>query len=219
MNAYDIIGMKGGEIMKAGKVMDLLQISRSTLRRYREKGILKAELKPTGQYEFDDDEVWFLKNKKEPRQTVIYTRVSTYKQKHNLANQIKELEDFSKNKGYEVAHVYSDIASGISFKNRKDFFEMLDLILQGKVERVIISHKDRLSRVGFELFEYLFKNYSTVIETVSDELNPRTDEEELFEEIISLLHCFSMREYSHRRVERKMIEQTLKKGGENNDQK
>lgn len=88
---------------------------------------------------------------------------------------------------------------------------MLDLILDGKVERVIITHQDRLSRVGFELFEYLFQNYSTTIETVSDEMNPKTDEEELFEEIISLLHCFSMREYSHRRSERTLIEETLKR--------
>lgn len=42
-------------------------------------------------------------------------------------------------------------------------------------------------------------------------MNPKTDEEELFEEIISLLHCFSMREYSHRRSERKLIEETLKR--------
>lgn len=54
-------------------------------------------------------------------------------------------------------------------------------------------------------------NYNTTIETMSDEMNPKTAEEELFEKIISLLHCFSMREYSHRRSERKLIEETLKR--------
>ncbi|MCT7756656.1 MAG: IS607 family transposase, partial [Lactobacillus iners] len=74
-----------------------------------------------------------------------------------------------------------------------------------------ITHQDRLSRVGFELFEYLFRNYNTEIEVISDELNPKTDEQELFEEIISLLHCFSMRDDSHRRKECELIEQSLNK--------
>ncbi|MCT3411109.1 IS607 family transposase, partial [Lactobacillus helveticus] len=47
------------------------------------------------------------------------------------------------------------------------------------------------------------------IDVISDEMNPKTDEQELFEEIISLLHCFSMREYYHRRAERKLFEATL----------
>ncbi|KWX57917.1 resolvase [Lactobacillus crispatus] len=197
--------------MKAGKVMELLQISRSTLRRYRLNGTLKAKKLPTGQYIFDDDSVFFLKNGRSKRLTVIYGRVLTYKQKSDLTNQMQELQDFCLAKGYEVNGSYQDIASGISFKDRKQFFKMLDLIIDGKVERVVITHQDRLSRVGFELFEYLFKNYNTKIEVVSDEANPKTDEQELFEEIISLLHCFSMREYSHRRTERKLIEDALHK--------
>lgn len=197
--------------MKAGKVMNLLQISRSTLKRYREKGILKARRLPSGQYTFDDDSVFLLKNGRSPRLTLLYGRVSTYKQKHDLANQMQELRDFAEKKGYHVGGSYQDIASGISFENRKQFFKMLDLIMAGKVERVIITHQDRLSRVGFELFKYLFRNYDTKIEVILDELNSKTDEQELFEEIISLLHCFSMKEYSHRRVERKLIEQLLTK--------
>lgn len=197
--------------MKAGKVMELLQISRSTLRRYRINGTLKAKRLPTGQYIFDDDSVFFLKNGRSKRLTVIYGRVSTYKQKKDLANQMQELKDFCLAKGYEINGSYQDIASGVSFKDHKQFFKMLNLIIDGKVERVVITHQDRLSRVGFELFEYLFKNYNTKIEVVSDEANPKTDEQELFEEIISLLHCFSMREYSHRRTERKLIEDALHK--------
>ena len=206
--------------MKDNQVMEILQISRSTLKRYREKGFIKAVQKPTGQFEFDDDSVWLFKNKHTPRQTILYGRVSTYKQKHDLANQMQELQDFAEKKGYHVGGSYQDIASGISFENRKQFFKMLDLIIAGKVERVIITHQDRLSRVGFELFEYLFRNYDTKIEVISDELNPKTDEQELFEDIISLRHCFSMKEYSHRRVERKLIESTLnQKGGERDDKK
>ncbi|MDK6257016.1 recombinase family protein, partial [Escherichia coli] len=80
----------------------------------------------------------------------------------------------------ELTEVYQDIASGISFKNRDDFFKLLDLVLQGKVKQVVITHKDRLSRVGFDLFKYLFDHYNTKIVVVSDEENPKTDEQELF---------------------------------------
>lgn len=105
--------------------------------------------------------------------------------------------DYASAKGYSY-RCYQDIASGISFEKRKEFFDMMDLILAGKVQRVVITHKDRLSRVGFEMFEYLFKEFDTEIEVISDETDEKTDEEELFEEIVSLLHCFSMRMYSHR---------------------
>src|SRR5699024_8757768 len=95
--------------MKANQVMEILQISRSTLKRYREKGFIKAVQKPTGQFEFDDDSVWLFKNKHTPRQTILYGRVSTYKQKHDLANQMQELRDFAENKGYHVDNSFSDI--------------------------------------------------------------------------------------------------------------
>lgn len=194
--------------MKAGKVMELLQISRMTLKRYREKGLLKATRLPTGQYDFDADTVYRLRNHNDVRITVVYARVSTYKQRRDLDNQVQELMDYSSVKGYNY-RCYQDIASGISFEKRKEFFEMMDLILAGKVQRVVITHKDRLSRVGFEMFEYLFKKFDTEIEVISDETDEKTDEEELFEEIVNLLHCFSMRMYSHRREERDLIERNV----------
>lgn len=189
--------------------MEVLQISRSTLKRYRDQDILKYKKLPTGQFDFDEDSVYSLANREKPRITALYSRVSTYKQKRDLANQTQELMDFASANGYHGYRVYEDIASGISFKNRKEFFELLSLILDGKVKRVIITHKDRLSRVGYELFEYLFKNYGTEIVVVSDVADEKTDEEELFEEIVSLLHCFSMRMYSHRREERLDVEKLL----------
>ena len=76
---------------------------------------------------------------------------------------------------------------------------MLDEILDYKVENVIISYKDRLSRVGFDLFQYLFSKYGTNIIVVSEVGNKKLDEEEVFSEITSLLHCYSMKMYSKRR--------------------
>lgn len=198
--------------MKAGEVMETLGISRSTLLRYHRKGYIHSQALPNGHFDYSDEDVWKLKFKKKKRVTVAYARVSTYKQKQDLQNQVEELKQFASAKGYALAASYQDIASGISFKNRKEFFDLLDLVLKGEVKQVIITHKDRLSRVGFDLFKYLFDHYHTEIVVVSDEEDQKTDEQELFEEIVSLLHCFSMRMYSHRRLERKELEKRLKEG-------
>jgi putative resolvase len=60
------------------------------------------------------------------RKTVIYSRVSTTKQKKDLENQIELLKNYCFQNGYQINRVYSDVASGINFDSRKQFFEMLD---------------------------------------------------------------------------------------------
>lgn len=77
---------------------------------------------------------------------------------------------------------------------------MLDDIVSGKVERVVITYKHRLSRVGFALFFYLFKKYNCEIVVMSEVGSQKLDSEEIFEEIVSLLHCYSMKLYSKRKV-------------------
>ena len=85
-----------------------------------------------------------------------------------------------------------------SFENRDDFFALLDEIIAGKVDKVIITYKDRLSRVGFELFKHLFLRFNTQIIVLSEVGNTELDSEEIFEEITSLLHCYSMKLYAKR---------------------
>ncbi|MFP3318763.1 MAG: IS607 family transposase, partial [Thermoplasmata archaeon] len=125
--------------------------------------------------------------------------VSTNKQKNDLNNQIDQLKQWCFMNGYTINAIYSDIASGISFENRKGFFEMLDEILNYRIEKVVITYKDRLSRVGFELFKYLFQRFGTEIVVISEVGNAKLDSEEVFEEIRSMLHCYSMKMYSKRR--------------------
>ena len=200
--------------MKANEVMKLLQISRSTLLRWRKDGILKATKLPSGQYDWDANSVFKILNKGEVRGVYLYARVSTPKQKQDLENQIENLQSFAMKNGYQVKGLYRDIASGISFERRKEFFELLDLVISGKVSKVIITYKDRLSRVGFDLFKYLFSKYHTEIIVMSELTDKKTDQQEIFEEIISLLHAFSMRMYSSRR---KKIKEALEDKEVNKD--
>lgn len=188
--------------MKSKEVLELLQITRPTLTKYVKNGIIKVNVMTNGRYDYDKDSVYRLFNKGVDRKTYIYARVSTPKQKQDLQNQIDILKQFCFSNGYCIAKIYSDIASGISFEKRKDFFKLLDNVIDGKVERVVITYKDRLSRVGFELFYHLFKKYHCEIIVMSEVGSSKLDSEEIFEEIISLLHCFSMKLYSKRKQQK-----------------
>lgn len=188
--------------MKAGEVLKLLRISRATLYTYTKEGKLKATKLPNGQYDYDEESVYGFLNKDVPRKTVIYARVSTSSQKNDLKNQVEMLKQFCLNQGWQIGAVYSDIASGISFDRRKGFFEMLDDIIDHKISRVVISYKDRLSRVGYDLFYHLFQKYNCEIVVMSEVGSEKLDSQEIFEEIVSLLHCYSMKMYSKRRVQK-----------------
>ena len=147
------------------------------------------------------------------RKTYIYARVSASRQKPDLDNQIELLKQFCFSNGYTISGIYSDIASGISFEKRNDFFKMLDDIIDNKVERVVITYKDRLSRIGFDLFYHLFQKYNCEIVIMSEVGSEKLDRQEIFEEIVSLLHCYSMKFYSKRKIQK--VKEVLT--NENND--
>ena len=185
--------------MKAKEVLELLRITRPTLHKYLKTGIVRGTLLPNGYYDYNEQDVYNFLNKDQKRKTYLYARVSTSKQKKDLSNQIELLKSFAFNQGLTINGIYSDVASGISFEKRKDFFSMLDEVLNYRVEKVVITYKDRLSRVGFGLFQHLFSKFGTEIVVLSEVGNPKLDSEEIFEEIVSLLHSFSMKMYSKRR--------------------
>lgn len=186
--------------MKAKQVLQLLNISQPTLGHYCKRGLIHYDLTPTGKRIYHDKDVYSILNNGQKRKNYIYARVSTISQKSDLANQLESLNSFCMNSGIQVDGVFQDVASGISFENRKQFFELLDDVLEYKVEKVVITYKDRLSRVGFDLFYHLFRKFGTEIIVASQLGSEKLDSEEIFEEIVSLLHCYSMKMYSKRRV-------------------
>lgn len=186
--------------IKAKQVLQLLNISQPTLGHYCKRGLIHYDLTPTGKRVYHDKDVYSILNNGQKRKNYIYARVSTTSQKSDLANQLESLNNFCMNSGIQVDSVFQDVASGISFENRKQFFELLDDVLEYKVEKVVITYKDRLSRVGFDLFYHLFRKFGTEIIVASQLGSEKLDSEEIFEEIVSLLHCYSMKMYSKRRV-------------------
>ncbi len=199
--------------MKPKEVMEVLRISRSTLIRLRKADRIKTVKLPNGRYEYDKDSVYryLLETSGRPpeRKTVIYARVSTSKQKQDLINQIELAKNFCIARGWRIDGIYKDVSSALNFDERKDFQALLNEILSYRIEKVIITYRDRLTRVGFNFFESLFSRFGTQIVVINDYTNERKDVEEIIEEIITLLHSFSMKYYSNRRKLRKVIEHAL----------
>ena len=196
--------------MKSNKVLKLLNITRPTLSRYVKEKIVKYKVQPNGFYDYDEESVYKILNKSIERKNVIYTRVSTQKQKTDLENQKKIVEKYCIENGIKISDIYSDIGSGINF-DRKEFQRLLDDVVNHKISKIYITYKDRLSRVSFDMFKNLFSNFNCEIVVLNDIEDAQTIEKEIFNEIISLIHCFAMKVYSSRRKKKlKCVEDDLK---------
>ena len=196
--------------MKAKEVLKLLKITRPTLTRYVKTGKIKTVTLPNGFYDYDEETVYGAFNKELTRKSVLYCRVSTPKQKNDLRNQEELLKEFCSRNGIVVSDIYSDIGSGINF-DRKEFQRLVNDIIEHKVNHIYITYKDRLSRISFAMFENLFKQFNCRIIVLNELDDEKLVEKEIFNEIISLIHCFSMKVYSSRRKEKlKLLEKDLR---------
>lgn len=83
--------------------------------------------------------------------------------------------------------------------DRKDFQELLRMVIRGEVELLVLENKDRLVRFGYEILEQLFKYFGCRILVLNNILENKTYEQELTEDLISIIHYFTMKNYSHRR--------------------
>ena len=195
--------------MKSAKVLKILHITRQTLVQYVKRKEIRVISLPNGTYDYNDDDVYRKAGLATERINVVYARVSTAKQKNDLENQVKTLVDYCNKNGVKVSKSYKDVASGMNF-DRKQFKILLNEILDFKVGKLYITYKDRLSRISFDMFKRLFSEFGCEIVVIND-TDDKTDETEIFEEIISMLHCFSMRMYSRRRRRKlELIKEDLK---------
>lgn len=196
--------------MKSSKVKQLLNVTQQTLSNYVAKGILHPIKLSKTHYEYLEDEVFALlgKTNNNERLTVTYARVSLPKQKEDLERQNERLYAFAVANGYTVSSQLHDIKSGMEFEKRKSFNKLIDMVCQNKVKTVIVENKDRLVRFGFDLLKNMFKQHGTDIIVMSDEPN-KSYEQELTDDLISIIHYYSMKSYSNRRKLNK-VEKVLK---------
>lgn len=188
---------------KPSNFAELLNVSVKTLQRWDREGILKAKRTPTNRRYYTYDQYLEFKGLKNivDRKIVIYTRVSTSNQKDDLFNQVEFLKNFANAKGMIVDEVIKDIGSGLNY-NRKRWNKLLEECMENKIETILITHKDRFIRFGYDWFERFLGKFDTKIIVVNNEsLSPQ---EELVQDIISILHVFSCRIYGLRKYKKKI---------------
>ena len=161
-------------------------------------------------YIYNDDDVYRKAGISAERTNAVYARVSTAKQKKDLDNQVQSIIQYCNNNGIKIDKVFKDVASGMNF-DRKQFRDMMNMVLDHKIDTIYITYKDRF-RISFDLFERLFMEYNCKIVVINaNNEQGENEEKEIFEEIVSMLHCFSMRMYSRRRKKKlELMEEDLK---------
>lgn len=189
------------------KIRQILQVSSQCLYQMRITGRIKTKQISDKKYLYKLPEK-FISNT-EPK-IAIYARVSTLKQKKDLDNQINYLRQYIVSNGNIVDNslIFSDIASGMN-ENRKGLNDLITEIISGTVNKVIISNRDRLTRFGYGYLKSLFDRYNCEIIEVNL-TEDKSFEQELADDLISIIHHFSMKFYGKRKNKLKKIEDDIK---------
>lgn len=186
----------------------LIGVSTRTLQRWDYTGRLVADRTPTNRRQYTDKHLAQVRGTarhKARRQTVVYYRVSSAGQKADLHNQRQMLEQFCAGRGVAVDEWIEEVGGGLNFK-RKRFLEIMDRIIAGDIETLVIAHKDRLARFGYGLIEHLCEVANCQVIVMNTEtLSPAR---EMVEDLMTVVHCFSSRLYGLRNY-RKALKQAL----------
>ncbi len=175
-----------------------------TLQKWDRDGILKAHRSITNRRYYTHDQYLQVARKKPvSKKLMTYCRVSSAGQRNDLISQRKAIEAFCLAAGKEVQEKLEDIGSGLNYK-RKNFVKLMEMVEQGEISEIVIAHKDRLVRFGFEWFEKFCQDHGVKIVIMNaDSLSP---EEEMTKDLLSIIHCFSSRLYGLRKYKKKIIE-------------
>lgn len=184
-------------------------INPTTLMTWKNEGKIRYKKFSNKKYLYDIDS-FEEKTNNIKRLNVIYARVSNAKQKAELDKQIDIISNYMLSNGIKPDKIYKEIASGMN-ENRKELNLLIDDIIKEKIDTVYISFKDRLTRFGFDYLKNIFAKYNTKIEILNENDSTNTDfNVELANDIISIIHHFSMKLYSNQSSQLKEIEKIIK---------
>jgi len=184
-----------------------LGISTKTLRRWTDTGKIKFERSPTGQRRFFLSDILRITprdfNQLDDRITINYARVSSHDQKADLVRQAQVLEAFSATNGWQFETI-QDLGSGLNY-NKRGLQKLLKRIMQGDVGRLVLTHKDRLLRLGGELVFAMCAEFETEVIILNKSNEEVTFEQELVQDMIELITVFSARLYGSRSQKNKKL--------------
>lgn len=188
------------------EVSEMLGVSAQTLRNWDKSGKLRPHHKSANGYRYyaEDDLNILLGIKSQNGKTVGYCRVSSPKQKDDLERQEENMRTYLLAQGTPF-EIISDIGSGINYK-RKGLQELIKGMANRSISKVVVLYKDRLTRFGFELIEYVAELYGCEIEIV--DTTEKTEQEELVEDLVQIITVFSCKLQGKRANKaKKMIEE------------
>lgn len=171
---------------------------RTAFTHYKKGMIPNAYTLPTGTIVIPDESV-----KSKSEFNVVYARVSSSENKDNLDSQAKRVSEFCNAKGWVVHDIVKEVASGVNDKRPK----LSKLLKERRATRIIVEHRDRLTRFGFNHIKDLFDGDIVVINEAGEE------ERDLVQDFVSVITSFCARVYGHRRTKRqteRLIEELKK---------
>lgn len=197
------------------KLSEMMDVSAQTLRNWEKSGKLIPDYKTNSGYRYYSQEqidvITRNKNSTENRITIGYCRVSSAKQKDDLERQVQNVKAYllAQGKPFEIIE---DIGSGINY-NKKGLRELLQKIIDRKVEKIVVLYKDRLLRFGYELFENITDSYDVSIEVIDN--TEKTEQQELVEDLVQIITVFSSKLQGKRAKKTKeMIKELVKDDSE-----
>jgi len=201
--------MSNERLLTSKEFCELVNIKYPTFSQYVREGKIKVIHTSRGRIRVPYSEVERFLGFRQERETraIIYTRVSDDK-KEDLKRQIEDLNQYCIAKGYKVVDVLSDVGSGLN-TDRKGLLKLFDYVVNRKADAVIITYKDRLTRFGFEYFEFFFKQYNVRIEAVLGE-EPKDAYQELVEDLMSIITSFAGKLYGMRSQKKKKFVEGVK---------
>lgn len=197
-----------GKLLSINEASVYLNVSQDTLRKWDRLNKLKPLKTAGGHRRYDTDaldEYIGIKKTHEENKSIIcatYARVSSneQKQKGDLDRQSQRLSEYCAKKKLLVTHIIKDVGSGLN-DNRSGFNKLTDLIINRKVDKLVIEHKDRLTRFQFNFIKKMYESYGCEVIVING--IDVSSEEELAADMMSLLASFSGKFYGRRSAERR----------------
>ncbi len=196
-----------------GAAAEQLGVSRDTLRRWERAGKISAERTARGHRRYDLSKLLGITTPQlNSKYTIAYARVSSHDQKSDLDRQAQVLENFCLAKGW-TCEIIQDLGSGLNFQKR-GLKKLIQNICSGKIDRLVLTHKDRLLRFGSELVFSLCEQFGIEVVIMNRSEESRF-EDDLVQDVLEIITVFSARLYGARSRKNQKLLQALKQAAEN----
>ena len=188
-----------GNLLRLSKVSELLGVTEKTIRVWDAEGKIKTVRTPGNQRRVPESEVARLRGELlqsvKQTKTLIYARCSTGKQHENMERQVTRLEEYCRSEGKDY-EIFYEIGSALN-GNLKQLKRMIKRVAVGDVKEIVVEYADRLTRFGFEYFVEYCKTCNVEIITL-EKTESKAFEQELAEDMITLVTSYSARCYGRR---------------------